>query len=107
MNRREAIIIRTDTKAPILDLDPIMLETDVDRELANAFADEVMRTWETVVDFELAAFGDLSLSVVWSDTGARVQFLCPLCDDQCDLDDGATEDLSDNRCAMVCSSCLD
>ncbi|MET0416568.1 MAG: hypothetical protein ABW022_11175 [Actinoplanes sp.] len=109
MNTREAIVINTlNGGLPFLDMDPVQLETDVDRELANAFSDDVMSLWEAVVEVELETDPTkITLSVVWSDTGARVQFLCPVCDDQCDLDDGATEDLPDNTCAMVCSSCLD
>jgi hypothetical protein len=111
METREAIVINTlNGGLPFLDMDPINLEVDVDREIANAFSDGVMTLWEAVVEVELDADVDpakVTLSVVWSDTGARVCFLCPVCDDVCELDDGATEDLADNKCAMVCSSCLD
>jgi hypothetical protein len=111
MNTREAIVINTlADNQPVLDFDPIELEIDVDKDIANAFADEVMRIWETVTEAEMELpISPLTVtySIVWSDTRTRVQFLCPVCDDVCDLDDGATEDLPDNRCAMVCASCLD
>lgn len=108
MNTREAIVINTGNgDNPFLDMDPVAIETDVDRSIANAFADDVMRLWEAIVAIELETPDNVTLVGVWSDTREPIRFLCPVCDDLCILDDGATEDLPDGKCAMVCSSCLD
>lgn len=111
MNTREAIVINTlNGNQPVLDFDPIDLELTTAGDVALPESEPTMAFWEAVTNAEM----ELSISpltatysIVWSDDRTPVKILCPVCDDVCDLDDSAIEDLPDNTCAMVCCTCLD
>lgn len=105
---REAIVIQTSTRQPVIDLDPAQLEVTVDG-FAVAEDNTVMDLWDATVELEVNT-DPTSLSpmtIVWSDDMSPVRFICPECDDVCNLDDGATGDFLDGHTAMVCPDCLD
>lgn len=108
MTTREAMIINKTTQDPIIDLDPMDLETTVDGFAVGADA-TVLDLFDTMVEVEIndETPVNLTLSVVWSDDLTPVRFICPMCDDVRYLDDSGTEDFLDGHTEMVCADCLD
>jgi hypothetical protein len=108
MPTREAIVVNRETGESILDMDPADLEVTTSRDVAIPEGNAAMDLLDSVVAAELRLSDfPVRLTIVWSSTRAPVRFLCPVCDDVCDLNDGVVEDMNDNTCAIVCPDCLD
>lgn len=105
MTTREAMIINTATKNPILDLDPIDIEVTVDGFAVGVDA-ALMDLWDTLNDDEAVSDETcLHASLVWSDDLTRVRFVCSGCDDVAYAEDGVVEDLLDGHSELVCAEC--
>lgn len=93
----EAIVVFRDTLAPVLEMDPIMLET---REgLGIPTNDDLLLMLDAAIEYE--ANTGVMLALVWSDTLGRVEAPCVTCGDVYTVDDDMTADDD----GLVCNEC--
>lgn len=83
-----------------LDFDPMMIPMEADG-LTDAFNSSVYALSGALIDMDGAA--TLEYNLVWSDSGATVKAVCPVCDDVFPVAEGAPGDeLNEGYDAVWC-----
>lgn len=99
---REAIVVHTDGKSPVIDIDPMYLP-----DLGDGVTDVFEGMTELLDGMEemIIDSGDtLNLSLVWSDTLAPVMIRCGTCGRVIPLHDAEQTDVLD---IFICNNCMD